>query len=284
MVDRNYTVYMHTSPSGKRYIGITCKKPEYRWNKGKGYRDNDYFTKAIQKYGWNNIQHEILLTKLTKEEAEQMEIKLIAKYKSNQREFGYNIANGGNTIGKHSEETKRKISEKAKRENLSEETLKKMSENHADFSGGNHPQAKRVYCDRIIFSCGKEVAFYYDKNYDTIISWLNGKNPMLEKFKKLGLRYATKEDIQNYPTYDKEIHGVKANIDIYIGKAKRVHCDKKIFLSVKTVAKYYNIPYGTIKGWLNGHDKMKIGFVKLGLRYATEEDLLKYPIYNENVK
>ena len=32
---------------------------------------------------------------------------------------------------------------------------------------------------------------------------------MLEKFKKLGLRYATKEDIQNYPTYDKEIHGVK---------------------------------------------------------------------------
>ena len=220
----------------------------------------------------------------TKEEAEQMEIKLIAEYKSNQREFGYNIANGGNTIGKHSEETKRKISEKAKRENLSEETLKKMSENHADFSGGNHPRAKRVYCDRIIFSCGKEVAFYYDKNYDTIISWLNGKNPMLEKFKKLGLRYATKEDVQNYPTYNKEIHGVKADIDIYIGKAKMVYCDKMIFLNVKTVAKYYNIPYGTVKGWLNGRDKMKIDFVKLGLRYATEEDILNYPTYNENIK
>lgn len=33
-----YTVYKHTSPSGKVYIGITKRKPEYRWNKGKGYR------------------------------------------------------------------------------------------------------------------------------------------------------------------------------------------------------------------------------------------------------
>lgn len=26
--DRCYTVYMHTSPSGKRHIGITRQKPE----------------------------------------------------------------------------------------------------------------------------------------------------------------------------------------------------------------------------------------------------------------
>lgn len=37
----SYTVYKHTSPSGKVYIGITKKKPEYRWNHGRGYKETD---------------------------------------------------------------------------------------------------------------------------------------------------------------------------------------------------------------------------------------------------
>lgn len=110
----NYTVYRHVCPNGKMYIGITCKKPEVRWNKGIGYKKQDYFYKAILKYGWNNIKHEILLENLSKKEAEEAEIKLIKKYKSNIREFGYNISNGGNTKGTHSKETKRKISESHK--------------------------------------------------------------------------------------------------------------------------------------------------------------------------
>ena len=32
-----WTVYRHIAPSGKVYIGITCQKPEYRWNNGNGY-------------------------------------------------------------------------------------------------------------------------------------------------------------------------------------------------------------------------------------------------------
>ena len=32
--DRCYTVYMHTSPSGKRYIGITSTSVEERWRNG----------------------------------------------------------------------------------------------------------------------------------------------------------------------------------------------------------------------------------------------------------
>lgn len=106
----NYTVYMHTSPSGKRYIGITSKNPIRRWNGGTGYLTNDYFTKSIIKYGWDKFKHEILFTGLTKDEAEQKEIELIAYYRSCERAFGYNIQHGGNSIGKHSEETKRKIS------------------------------------------------------------------------------------------------------------------------------------------------------------------------------
>lgn len=92
----DYTVYKHTTPSNKVYIGITSKCVNERWRKnGNGYFNNTYFYNAILKYGWDNIRHEILFTELTKEEAEQKEIELIAHYKSNQKEYGYNHAIGG---------------------------------------------------------------------------------------------------------------------------------------------------------------------------------------------
>lgn len=106
----NYTVYKHTTPAKKVYIGITSNDVERRWQGGRNYKNNKYFTNAIKKYGWNNIKHEILFTDLFKEEAESKEIELIKKYKSNNIKYGYNIENGGNATGKLSEETKRKIS------------------------------------------------------------------------------------------------------------------------------------------------------------------------------
>ena len=85
MEEHNYTVYMHICPNDKKYIGITGRNPQYRWNKGKGYLANEYFTNAINKYGWENIKHIILYKNLTKEEAEEKEIELIAFYKSNEK-------------------------------------------------------------------------------------------------------------------------------------------------------------------------------------------------------
>ena len=110
MQEKIYCVYMHTSPSNKVYIGITRQNPpEKRWQNGRGYKKS-YFHNAIQKYGWDNIKHEILYIGLTKEEAENKEVELIAKYKSDHREFGYNIEHGGNSVGKMSQESKDKIS------------------------------------------------------------------------------------------------------------------------------------------------------------------------------
>lgn len=106
----NYIVYKHTTPSNKIYIGITSCDVERRWQKGRNYKSNKYFTNAINKYGWENIKHEILFDNLSKKEAETKEIELIKKYKSNNIKYGYNIENGGNATGKLSEETKRKIS------------------------------------------------------------------------------------------------------------------------------------------------------------------------------
>lgn len=108
---KNYYVYKHTAPNGKVYIGLTCQRPEKRWGNGCNYKTNKYFSAAIIKYGWNSFTHEILFYGLSKEEAENKEIELIAYYKSNQREFGYNIDNGGKARGRCSEETKQLISQ-----------------------------------------------------------------------------------------------------------------------------------------------------------------------------
>ena len=105
----SYTVYKHTSPSGKVYIGITRQRPEVRWANGTGYKHSPHFLAAIQKYGWNNIRHEIIRAGLTKQEAERLEVELIAKYKATDRAHGYNSDNGGNAPGSKSAETRRKI-------------------------------------------------------------------------------------------------------------------------------------------------------------------------------
>lgn len=113
-MENHYCVYKLTSPSGKCYIGYTGIKPEERWKNGHGYHDNDYLKNAFNKYGWENFTKEILYSGLTFEEACELEIKTISKYKSNQREFGYNIQNGGASRDRIGEETKSKISNSLK--------------------------------------------------------------------------------------------------------------------------------------------------------------------------
>jgi group I intron endonuclease len=54
-------IYIHTSPSGKSYVGQTYQKPHRRWGiGGRGYNPNTPFGKAIKKYGWNAFEHRIL--------------------------------------------------------------------------------------------------------------------------------------------------------------------------------------------------------------------------------
>lgn len=135
-VENNYTVYMHKNKiNGKVYVGITSQKPQHRWgNNGVNYKKGLRFYNAIQKYGWDNFEHIILFTSLTKQQAEQIEIILIREYKSNNIKYGYNIANGGNSKGKQSEETKKKISKAnkgkiswAKGKSMKQETKNKIS-------------------------------------------------------------------------------------------------------------------------------------------------------------
>lgn len=114
---KTFTVYCHTNRvNGKKYIGITSKKPEYRWNSGKGYSTQTVFARAIKKYGWENFDHTILETNIaTLEEANRKESYYISKYHTwleNENCCGYNKTPGGDSrLGKtYSEEGKLKLS------------------------------------------------------------------------------------------------------------------------------------------------------------------------------
>ncbi len=180
-----YTIYKHTSPSGKVYIGQTKQPVLKRWANGHGYKLNQPFSNAIKKYGWDNIAHEILYEELTKEEANDIEVSLIAYYRSIEPGC-YNITNGGDGWSgcKMSEAQKLHLSELAKgrqsywkgktlpsdvKKKISitlkslyecgvipktflgrkhtEETRRKMSEAHADVSGANNPMFGQTHTE-----------------------------------------------------------------------------------------------------------------------------------------
>ena len=110
MNDKPYLIYMHINKiNGKVYIGQTSTKAQKRWgSKGINYSGKTIFAKAIKKYGWDSFEHKILLTDLTKEQANSMEKELIDFYKSTDRLFGYNQKEGGSN-GKWIESEKDKI-------------------------------------------------------------------------------------------------------------------------------------------------------------------------------
>ncbi len=93
--DKRYSVYQHTFPNGKVYIGITKNNVEERWKSGTGYNTQTLMKRAIKKYGWDNVKHEVIETNLTHDEACKREEYYIKLFKSNNKEYGYNATSGG---------------------------------------------------------------------------------------------------------------------------------------------------------------------------------------------
>lgn len=191
----NYCVYKHIFPSGKVYIGLTCQKPEKRWANGRGYKNCHLIFNAIKKYGWENVKHEIIKTNLTKSEAERLEIELIKEFHSNDKKHGYNIENGGNCTGTHSESTKRKISKANKGKIVSEETRKKLSvANTGNFVGEKNPfygkhHSEKVKKEHSLFMRGNKYnkgnhhteSFRYMKSKQMHEKYKDGGNPRCKK-------------------------------------------------------------------------------------------------------
>lgn len=205
--EKTYCVYKHISPSGKVYIGITSQKPEYRWDNGNGYKRNVYFYNSIQKYGWNNFKHEILFTNLTKAEACSKEKELIVLYDSNNRNKGYNLSVGGELsalgailsdetrrkmsesrtgeknhfYGKHhSEETKKLISDKAKKRTRSEESKRKTSKTLKGHIVSEETRKK------ISNSHSKKPVVQLNQNHNIVATYIS----IMEAHRQTGIRHA----------------------------------------------------------------------------------------------
>lgn len=91
MNDELYLLYIHINKINQKcYIGITKRDPKIRWGtNGNGYKQQPKFYNAIEKYGWDNFLHIILLDNLSEEEAIELESEYIEKYNSINN--GYNI-------------------------------------------------------------------------------------------------------------------------------------------------------------------------------------------------
>jgi group I intron endonuclease len=150
-------IYKATFPNKKCYIGQTTKTLNAR---KKGHlndltRDNCAFHRAIHKYGADNIEWETIDTANSIEELNEKETSWINVYKSyihHKDSMGYNLTLGGDGVYGyvHTKEACEKMSKAWKRENHlggwkhTPETKKRMSQNHANFSGENNPAFGRA--------------------------------------------------------------------------------------------------------------------------------------------
>lgn len=112
--EKMFYIYMHISPSGKKYIGQTCQKLNRRWRNGIGYKKNPYFWRAIEKHGWDSFEHKIVFQCESLEQANRMEEWLIACHRSNDPKYGYNISAGADGKGSVAESTKKLLRENHK--------------------------------------------------------------------------------------------------------------------------------------------------------------------------
>jgi len=92
-LNNKHKVYLHLFPNGKRYYGYTCKDLNTRFGKnGIGYSYQPLIWNAIQKYGWQNIEHILIGEFNTEKEAKSVETKMIRRYFTNNPLYGYNVA------------------------------------------------------------------------------------------------------------------------------------------------------------------------------------------------
>lgn len=116
---RQGIIYRYTAPNGKIYIGQTISETHRKAvHRNQAKNPKDYFHKAIAKYGFDAFKYDVIFRTASKDESRlkfllnTMESYYIRKFQSNNPDIGYNLTTGGEGFsGKHSEETKKKMSE-----------------------------------------------------------------------------------------------------------------------------------------------------------------------------
>lgn len=196
-------IYITTNlVNGKRYIGQRVFNSDWKYYLGSG----TLIKKAIKKYKRFNFKRDIIAIGYNQDELNNLEINYIKDYNAVTFNDYYNIADGGksgNTYAGYSEKQMMN-------------TKLKMSRNHADMKGKNHPQYGKHLSDETKLKMRMNHANFKGKN-----SPLYGKHVSNEVKEKLRI----------------------ANLGKNSPKAKKIICvsTNKIFDTIKSGADFYNL-------------------------------------------
>lgn len=127
--------------NNKAYIGWTKNLDDRKRRHKKRSKNNggEVFHQAIDKYGWDNFEWEILYEG---DDANLKEVELIAEHKTHYSQHGYNLTFGGEgTLGsKRSEESRQKSSISAKNRIVTPERLETLRNNAIKMRGVPRPE------------------------------------------------------------------------------------------------------------------------------------------------
>lgn len=164
------TIYKLTSPSNKCYIGQTINLVE---RKRTLYNPNKYYSghrldNAIKKYGIENFQYEIIIQivesskEKLREKLDELEKVYIEKYDSYNNGYNMTLGGSGSNGCFQTEESKRKISEKAKGRkgsmlgrHLTEEQKNKISNFAKTRTGEKNPFYGKTHSEETKLKIGK---------------------------------------------------------------------------------------------------------------------------------
>ena len=128
---------------GKRYVGQTNKSKNRFLQYRRDEFSNNHITNAVKKCGKENFAVQIVSRALDQNDLDKREIFYIKKWNTTDSKKGYNKQEGGQG-GKHSDATKKKMSEIKKGKKLSDTTKKKMSEAR---KGENNPMYGKTHSE-----------------------------------------------------------------------------------------------------------------------------------------
>lgn len=127
-----WSIYKITNTiNNKVYIGQS-RDTKTRWSRHKsdarlGKKYNYHLYDAMRKYGIHNFIFEIIAQTKNIHNIDDIEITCIKQYNSTNRDFGYNISNGGQLNKLVSSATRAKMSQSAIGRFVSKETREKLS-------------------------------------------------------------------------------------------------------------------------------------------------------------
>lgn len=167
-----YEIYKITNlKNGMVYIGYTSMGLRERFRHHAKYK-NSLISQAIHEYGRDNFEICKIDSAETKEEAVEKEKAWTLYYKSNDREFGYNVAVGFSRFGHEvSEETRKKLSAANKgRPGLS-------GENHPNYRVSPSDETRQKISDSLKGRyAGEKNPFYGRKHGESFRSKVSGEN------------------------------------------------------------------------------------------------------------